>query len=499
MSQNMTDRIFQDSLEIALRRRWYVIIPFVVSVTASVILCFVLPKLYKSTTLILVEQQKVPEDYVKSSVTVGIEERLNTIQQQIMSRSLLQSVIDEFGLYKIEKDRMSADEIVDLMRKHIVVDVVRGVRNIDAFSITYEGDNPKTVMQVTNKLAALFIEANLKDREEFVQATSAFLDTELNGVRANLVAQETKIREFKQKYMGELPEQIMTNLRTLDRLQLEQQTVHEALSKDKEFRADLLEKNSQIVALPPDQAKTAALREINPVHVRLSQLRSDLSDLRLRYTDKFPDVIRIKKEIADLEERLKADGSGTEGPLNGKTKKSGGPNKETAVADATLPNDLQTQFNQLDVEILRLEAKQKQIAEQIKEYEDRVEKAPLHEQQMLSLIRDYEITKQNYQSLLDKKLNAKISENLEKRQKGEQFRVLDVADLPKKPYKPDQFKLILLGIIGGLGGGGGLAYLREMTDVSFNKAEDVETILRFPVLASIPNIGKSLKRERKLA
>jgi polysaccharide chain length determinant protein (PEP-CTERM system associated) len=464
----------------------------------SVVLCFVLPKMYRSTTLILVEQQKVPEDYVKSSVSVGIDERLNTIQQQIMSRSLLQSVIDEFGLYKKESERKTPEEVVDLMRKHILVDVVRGGRNIDGFSISYEGADPKTVMLVTNKLAALFIQANLKEREEFVQATSAFLDTELNGVRANLVAQETKIREFKQKYMGELPEQIMTNLRTLDRLQLEQQTVHEALSKDKELRAAMLEKNSKLVTLTPNQVMTEAVKDINPVQLRLNQLRADLADLRTRYTDKFPDVIRVKTEIEDLEQRLKADGSPTEGPRNGKTKKIG-PNKETGLADATLTNDLQTQYNQMDVEILRLEAKQKQISEQMKEYEDRVEKAPLHEQQMLSLMRDYEITKQNYQSLLDKKLNAKISENLEERQKGEQFRVLDPADLPKKPFKPDQFKLILLGIIAGLGGGGGLAYLREMTDVSFKKAEDVETILRFPVLASIPNIGKSLKRERKLA
>jgi polysaccharide chain length determinant protein (PEP-CTERM system associated) len=415
-----------------------------------------------------------------------------------MSRSLLQSVIDEFGLYKKESERKTPEEVVDLMRKHILVDVVRGGRNIDGFSISYEGADPKTVMLVTNKLAALFIQANLKEREEFVQATSAFLDTELNGVRANLVAQETKIREFKQKYMGELPEQIMTNLRTLDRLQLEQQTVHEALSKDKELRAAMLEKNSKLVTLTPNQVMTEAVKDINPVQLRLNQLRADLADLRTRYTDKFPDVIRVKTEIEDLEQRLKADGSPTEGPRNGKTKKIG-PNKETGLADATLTNDLQTQYNQMDVEILRLEAKQKQISEQMKEYEDRVEKAPLHEQQMLSLMRDYEITKQNYQSLLDKKLNAKISENLEERQKGEQFRVLDPADLPKKPFKPDQFKLILLGIIAGLGGGGGLAYLREMTDVSFKKAEDVETILRFPVLASIPNIGKSLKRERKLA
>lgn len=498
MFQNMTNQLLQDSLDILWRRKWYILVPFVLSVVFSVVLCYVLPKTYRSTTLILVEQQKVPEAYVQSSVSTSIDERLGTIQQQIMSRSLLKSLIDEFGLYKDDAGKRAPEDFVETMRKHVVVKVERGKRNIDGFSISYEGTDPNTVMLVTNKLASLFIEKSLKAREEFVEGTSIFLDSELSGIKVELEAQENRIRKFKQQYMGELPEQITTNLRTLDRLQLEQQTVNEALSKDKALRADLVDKNSQLVALTPDQVKTGAIRDINPVQLRLAQLRADLVDLRTRYTDKFPDVIHVKTEIADLEQRLDADGSETEGPRNGEMKKSG-PNKKTGAADATLMNDVQAQFNQLDIEILRLEAKQKQIAAKIKDYEDRVEKAPLHEQQMLSLIRDYGITKQNYQSLLDKKLNAKISENLEKRQKGEQFRILDPADLPKTPFKPDKFRIILMGIAAGLGAGGGAAYLRDMMDVSFKKAEEVETILHFPVLASIPNIGKSLRRERKSA
>ncbi len=476
-----------------LHRKWYLLVPFMLSVVISVVLCYVLPKTYKSTTLILVEQQKVPDAYVKSSVSTDMDERVNTIQQQIMSRTLLRSVIDEFGLYKDKAGRSASDESAEMMRKNIEIKIERGRTNIDAFSISYEGTDPGTVMLVTNKLASLFIEESLKAREEFVEGTSDFLENELNGIKAELEAQEKKIREFKQAHMGDLPEQMAANLRTLDRLQLEQQTMVEAMSRAKERRALLLEKNPNLMQTTADQ-----LRDTPPGQLRLMQLRSELADLQTRFTDKYPDVIRVKKEIADLEVKLKADASQQEKARDPKNK-TNVQRKDFVEPDGTASNGVQGQYNLTDMEILHLEERQKQISSQMKEYQARVESEPLREQQMLALMRDYENTKLHYQSLLDKKLNARISENLEKRQKGEQFRILDPADLPKTPYKPDQFRIILLGIVAGLGAGGGAAYLRDMMDVSFRKANEVETILQFPVLVSIPNIGESLKQERKSA
>jgi polysaccharide chain length determinant protein (PEP-CTERM system associated) len=495
MSSQMTGMVWQDYLEIILRRRWYVIVPFCLSVIVSVVLCFVMPKTYKSTTLIMVEQQKVPENYVKSTVSTDIDERLGNIQVQLTSRSLLQSVIDEFGLYKDEAKRMTPDELLDRVRKNVDVKVERGKKDIDAFSISYEGSDPKTVMQVTNKLASLFIEENLKVREEFVEGTSDFLDNELTGIKADLEAQENKIRQFKQQNMGELPEQTNANLRTLDRLQLEQQTVGDALSKAKELRAALLENHSKTAVSSPDREARDPLEALTPAQ-RLVRLQSELADLQTRFTDKYPDVIRVKGEIAELEKSLKANASGTKDLNTGKTKE-GGPTKETVEADGALSYDFQGQLNQTVLEIRRLEERQKKIAEQMKSYEDRVEHAPLREQQMLALMRDYESTKAHYQSLLDKKLNARIAENLEKRQKGEQFHILDPATLPTKPDKPDLFRIVLMGFLVGLSSGGGAAFLREVMDNSFKRAEEVEAVLGLNVLASIPNIGETSHRPRK--
>jgi polysaccharide biosynthesis transport protein len=497
MFQQGSDTVWQDYWEILSRRRWYVTVPFVLSVVISVVLCFVLPKTYKSTTLIMVEQQKVPEAYVKSTVSSGIDEQLGNIKNQITRRSLLQSLIDDLGLYKNAERKMTPDEFVDKIRDNIDVKVEKGKKLINAFSISYEGSDPHAVMLVTNKLASLVIEENLKSREEFIEGTSDFLDNELNEIKVQLEAQENKIRQFKQHYMGELPEQTTANLRTLDRLQLEQQTIGEALSKAKERRAFLLEVDSTSVPSASKDAAANRLQIMTPAQ-KLVQMQSQLADLKTRFTDKYPDVIRLNNEIAELEKKLKSDG--TEVMNSGSGTGNGQEQKKVPVAaDGIQLNDLKGQYDQTNLEIRRLEERQKQIAEQMKSYEGRVENAPLREQQMLELMRDYESTKQHYQSLLDKKLNAQIAENLEKRQKGEQFRILDPATLPTKPYKPDPFRIVLMGLAVGLFSGGGAGYLREVMDKSFKKAEEVESVLRLSVLASIPNLKESIKRKRKSA
>jgi polysaccharide chain length determinant protein (PEP-CTERM system associated) len=463
----------QEVLDILLRRIWYLVIPFVLSVVTAVILCYALPKSYRSTTLILVEQQKVPQDYVKSSVASSIEERLTTLRQQVMSRSLLQKVIEEFGLYKKLSETKPQDELVELLRKKIEVNVERTRREVDAFSVSYEGEDPYTVMQVTNRLTSLFIEQNLKAREEFVTGTTLFLDSELENVKADLERQEAALQEFRRRYMGELPEQLQANLQTLGRFHTDLQATTEALAK-------ALEQQGQVGAAPPGVASSGQPAVVVPDAVRLKQLEIELTDLRSRYTERHPDVLRVRTEIEEIRRRL--------APVQAEKK------QEPAEGTALSP---QTRYEALDAEIVRLKTRQKSLEQQIKQYQARVENTPLREQQMLGLQRDYDNTKRHYQSLLDKKLNAQIAENLEKRQKGEQFRILDPANLPTRPYKPNQLVILLMGMLIGLGSGGGLAYLREMVDTSFMKVQELEATLDLPVLASIPNIPWALKREAK--
>ncbi len=460
----------EDYIEIVLRRKWFIITPFIVSVIGIIVAFRIIPPMYKSTTQILVEPQKVSESYVKPTITIDIKGRLDTISQQVMSRTRLESIIKEFDLFHSQRDKLTSDEIVELMRKNIEINV----QGQASFIISYMGADPETVMHVTNRLASLFIEENLKVREQQAEGTTEFLDTQLQSLKAVLESLEAQIKVFKEKYVGELPAQLEANLRTLDRLQLELQTINDMLGSA-EDRKIVLEKQ----LTESNETLTGGSRA-DSLEARLLASQTELSRLSSIYTDKYPDIIRIKNEIAEIEKQLEEGNSSEESsgiPLKPKVLRNNPMDKMTL---ATLTN--------VNSNIKNLKEKQKEITKRIDILQDRVERIPTREQQMTSLVRDYENTKYNYQNLLNKKLDSQIAENLEKRQKGEQFRILDPANLPLKPFNSDPKRIILLGLALGLGSGGGLAFLLEYMDASFRKDEEVYTVLGLPVLASVPKI-----------
>ena len=475
---------FEDVIEIILRRKWFIIISFILSVIGTILALIFIPPLYKSTTLILVEPQKVPEDYVKPTVTVDINDRVNTITQQVMSRTRLESIMKEFDLYKESRDKRTSDEVVDLMRGNIEVAVRGGDtrnRDLSSFTISFIGNDPETVMHVTGRLASLFIEENLKVREQQAEGTTEFLDAQLQGLKTVLEEQEGQIKLYKEKFMGELPSQLEANLRTLDRLQLELQNTNDVF-RSAEDRKTTLEK--QIAEVSPDLIVERGGGGVDPRRTRFLSLQTELSQLSTAYTDKYPDIIRLKNEIAELEKELQGEKIPEKGPK--------APVAVTVRPPAPGDNPLYiTLYNQLmeaHSDTKNLREKQKEIAKDIVVFQGRVERIPAREQQMAALVRDYENTKANYQSLLNKKLDAQLAENLEKRQKGEQFKVLDPANLPLKPFKPDRNRIILLGLGIGLGSGAGLVFLLEYIDASFRKDEDVYATLGLPVLASVPKV-----------
>lgn len=471
----------EDYIEIILRRKWFIMIPFMVSIIGIILALIIIKPMYRSSTLILVEPQKVPSDYIRPTVTVDIRDRLNTITQQVMSRTRLESIINEFDLYHDQRENYSVEEIVEMARRHIEI----SVKGKDSFTISYSGDNPETVMHVTNRLASLFIEENLKIREQQAEGTTEFLDAQLQNLRSALEQQEARIKAFKEEYMGELPSQLDANLRTLDRLQLSLQTTNDSL-KSAEERKILLEKH--LAEVNPDLITgtgTGSIAPIDPRRTRLASLQAELSQLSTVYTDKYPDVARLKREIAEIEKELKESKT-----VDKNSKAASAP---PAFSANPLYTTLSNQLVEVNTEIKNLKARQKDILKDISIFQGRVERIPRREQQMAALMRDYENTRANYQNLLNKKLEAQLAENLEKRQKGEQFRILDPANLPAKPYKPDPKKIILMGIVLGVGSGGGLAFLLEYIDASFRKAEDVYAALGLPVLASIPRIRAEMR------
>lgn len=447
---------WEDTIDAVFLRKWYLIIPFLLGLIGSGVALYWIPPSYKSTTVILVEPQKVPENYVKTTVLVDIKDRLSTISQQVVSRTRLETIIKEFGLYADERNRLPMEEVVERMRGRIEINV----KGKDSFSISYENSSPETAMYVTNKLSSLVIEENLKVREEQAEGTTQFLENQLQLVKGLLEEQEVRLRLFKQESMGELPSQLETNLRTLDRLQLDLQATNEAL-RTSEDRLGTLDRQYM---------------EEDPNKTKLEAMKAELARLDREYTGKYPEVVRLRNEILEAEAQM------TLGRMPSSKTSPRRSEKDLVAASAA------AQIRNLNAEVSNLKMRRNEINRKIKLLQIHVENTPTREQQLSALVRDYENTKNNYQSLLEKKLDAQLSENMEKRQKGEQFRVLDPANLPERPVSPVLWKVLLAGAGGGLGMGVALVYLMETLDSSFRKAEDLEEVTGLPLLATLPTV-----------
>lgn len=514
-----------DYIAIGLRRKWFIIIPFIAAIIISFGVYKYLPKIYRATTLILVQPQRVPEAYVRPTITSSIGERLNTISQEILSRTRLEKIIQEFNLYPQLRKKAPMEEVIEKMRKAIEVNVQqrpsRREETQNTFTISFEGEEPNIVMMVTNKLASLFIEENLKVRELQAESTSAFLSKELNNIEEQLIKKEEEIRKFRQRHMGQLPQQLDANLRILERLQQQLKTTNDGI-KAAEDRIIILQ--SQIEQLKrPEPAPVVAegqgettpgpvviARERipeDPIVIQWNQLKRELESARTRYTENHPDVISLKRKIANIEPKAKEilkkqeemlAAQEQEALARAQTQMPSRPSQRVAVRQVDpmverLILQYTEQYNAAFLEAKRLREEERKIKEQIHLYQTRIEETPKREQELLLLTRDYDLLKANYQSLLDKKIQAQMAESLERKQQGEQFKVLDPARLPEKPVKPDRNRIMLIGAFIGLIAGLGLAWFRESMDQSFHSEADVENYLNLPVIVAIPNLKEDVK------
>jgi polysaccharide chain length determinant protein (PEP-CTERM system associated) len=494
----------QDYIEIFWRRKWWFALPVVVGATIAIVYSYSLSPLYRSSTLILVEPQKVPQSYVSPTVTSTVEDRLSTISQQILSRTNLGKIIRAFDLYKQNKvvasgleggaervrtkvkDTLTSlglyeqeessvwdpENYIERMRQAIEIKVMGG-RTKNAFTVAFSGKDPNTVMQVTNALASLFIEENLKVRERQAEGTSEFLANELTVAERELQALEAKLKDFKERHRGALPEQSDANLRTLDRLQLQLQTINETL-RNAEGRKVFYEQQLDDATLETVPGATFQPRP-DPLKVELERLQRELAELQAQFNDNYPDIAVLKNRISELEAQLAGVPASEE------------PSRPTSGNRSQRLLQVQAQLHTLSLEIETLRQRQNRVISLIRDYEARIESTYDNELKILTLTRDYGISKGNYEGLLAKKLNAKMSENLEKRQKGEQFRVLDPANLPREPYQPNRPKIILIGSLLSGAVGAGLIFLLEYLNPYFRKPEDLQDILDSPVLVTIPS------------
>jgi len=485
----------EDIVEIILRRRWWIIVPFCLCVIVGIILGLTLPKYYQAETLVLIQPQKVPTDYVQPVVTTDIDSRLEAFSREILSRSNLEKIMKKFNMYTEPKYQafFVEDKIAD-MRKRISVDLLRrgipgmparygGVGSAYAFTISFKGKDPEKVMDVTNALASYFINQNIRFRENEAVGTNDFLRGELNSIREELVAKEKELKNYREKYMGELPEQLGSNLNMLTRLQVQL----------KGKQSNLIDAQNKLAMLK-DQIKQGALLFGQGVTVTndgrittdfdkpvsLEQAKAMLSYLETRYTSKHPDIIRIKKIISDLEKNKQQ-------------------NDDSPDGSQYIPANTKMAVDQIKVSISSLTTDIASLKSQIRKYEIRVENTPNREEELKSLERGYESKKASYNMLLNKKLETELSVNMEKKQKGEKFQILDPAMLPEKPISPNMKLLFLLTLVAGPNIGLGLVFLLEYLDTSFRNPRDVESGLGFPVLATVPVIrDRKYQRRQRL-
>ena len=484
-----------DYLEILRRRWWIILIPTVVGCVGTYLFSRTLADRYTSRTLVLVEQQKVPDSYVKSVVTGDIAELLGTMQEQILSRTRLQPIIEKFGLFKDQKGRATMEDLVDRLRKSISVAPIQSLVStregeLPGFTITFTSSEPRLAQQVCAEITSMFIEENLRAREQRAQGTTEFLAHQLEEAKRGLDDQDAKLAAFKQKNFGSLPGQEQSNISIMTGLNTQFDAVTQALGRaqqDKAYAESLL---TQQLAAADTPSHAVAGPQPDSLEIQLAALQNQLVAAQGRYTDDHPDVIKLKLAIEDLKKKITAArAQPEEKPAPGET--------QEARRDTPQVMQLRATIRQLEQTIQAKTREQARIREQIGTYQGRLSLSPAVEEQFKKLTRDYQTALEFYNDLLAKESQSQMATNLERRQQGEQFRVMDPANLPESPSFPNRPLFAAAGLGLGLAIGVGISILLEMKDKAIRTEGDVTFFLQVPTLAMIPIMKISDHKRRR--
>jgi polysaccharide chain length determinant protein (PEP-CTERM system associated) len=499
MSEELDAPVFlswEEYWAIAIRRRWWILLPLFLTWAAIWGTSYFLPATYQSESLILVEQQKVPDQYVVPNVTSDLQQRLQSLTEQILSRTRLQATIDRLHLINSRRAGLSdSGDPVEQMRSNIKIELVSAPDHpgeYTAFKMHYTAGSPELAQQVNSELSSLFIAENVNAQRQLSENTTNFLESQLADARANMAQQEAKVASFKAKHLGELPTQLESNMQILaglqNQLQSAQQTM-DAARQQKLYLESLLQQYQSVqgslsggnsAGAPPQTLETELL-----------EMRQKLRELQSRYTEGHPDVIALKEKIAQAEQLKKQSESELAAYLKGGNTASGGDLAGLGEAQRGTPTPImqvQSQLKANQLEISNIQQHQKELESQITRYQARLNLTPETEQELTSISRGYEESKTNYNSLLQKQMQSQLATSLEHRQQGEQFRIIDPPSLPKKPSSPNHLWFSLGGLVAGLSLGLGLSALLELTNVRVRQERDLEGIVPASILVGIPHL-----------
>ncbi len=454
-------------LNTIFRRKDIVIAIFLVIAALTSYLALSLADIYRSSTLILVTPQKLPASYVTSTVTTTIDQRMLAMTQQILSRTSLESVIRDLNLFQPDSNSVSIDEKVERLRKKINIEINRN----DTFKLSFDSESPQTAMQVTARLASLFINENVRVREQQATGTTVFMNAEVERLRKELEEQESIVNLYKSRHQSDLPEQLDPNLRTLEQMRRELESNMMRLTSLEERRAlldRLSAEDARLAAAVAIDDKSGTARAILS-RAGIDARKRELELLRNRYSDKHPDIIRLKREMATIPAEVGELASSKTDSAKSLVGQGDGGQSEVLVSEITL-----------------LRERNKKLQSDIAAYQDRVNTTPIRAIELSKITRNYDITLKKFQELLGKEFDSQLSENMEIKQKGEQFQVVDPAGLPQIPVAPNRGRILLIGLAFAIAAAFGAAFLIDNLDNSVKGNQDLERYTDSPLLAVLP-------------
>jgi polysaccharide chain length determinant protein (PEP-CTERM system associated) len=491
----------EDYLEMAWRRRWYLIVPLVVFSIGTFIYSQTLPNRYRSEALVLVMAPQVPEDYVRSVETATLQQRLGAMQAIILSRPRLERIVQEFNIYPEERSYMLMDQVLEQMRRDISVVPAKAARKQDpgSFTVSFDHTDPRVAQQVAARLASLFVRENVENRHITAQSTNQFLQREVDESLRRLKAQEASIEEFRQRNIGRLPDEVQSNLAMIQNTRQQIQALSDANNRDRERQITIDRTIADEIAIgniaaasglaAPGSSGASAVPQT--AGQELASVTAALDRMLLRLKEDHPDVRAARRRIAELEARVASEAltqplSADAGPVG---------MMPGDVARAKRISGLRIEFDQLERNIQARNGQVAKLQAEADDYRRRVEAAPALESELSQLMRGYQTMKTTHESLLRRAQDAQVAVNLEERQVTQQFRILDDPRVPERPRSPDRVRMNLIGALLGLGLGAAVAFLLEYRDTSLRSEEDVLIALSLPVVATVPTMSTAVERQ----
>jgi polysaccharide chain length determinant protein (PEP-CTERM system associated) len=496
-------------LRLLWAKRWLIVVPLFLGVLGGLLYSRFQPDLYRSDALVQVVPQRVPDEYVRSTVTDRVEDRLRALAQQVLSRTQLERLVLDFDLYPDIRAKRPMEDVVALMAKRVIIEPVRTVTagrdgGADAFRISFDHADPRVAQKVVERLASYFIDTNARERGSQADQTSQFLEAQLTDARTRLEAQEKKLEHFREANAGRLPTQMQANMQAIQNTQMALQAMVESMARDRDRKAMLERLYSDAAADAPSSPAAASVSPGGDASSRLQpgaspqeQLeaaRALLAQLELRLTPKHPDVTRTRRLIADLERQVAAAEAGR--PLSGDPA-PGTASTPEQVRHRERLREMRAEIESLDRQIAFKEGEERRLRAQVGTYQARLEAVPGIESEWIALTRDYDTLQATYKELLAKSENSKMAASLEQRQIGEQFRLLDAPHVPERPFSPNRIRINALGTMAGLGLGVLLLGLTEFRDATMRTEAEVVGALDLPVLVVVPYVASAADHLRQ--